>query len=79
MGNRNRLARSKIPEFSEWLKSEGVKLLEPKGYHESMRWKAPKGWPMAIVFTRGSHESVHLTLNESAIPFFNKWLKERDQ
>lgn len=79
MSNRNSLARSKVDEFSAWLIAQGITLLEPKGWSEVMRWKSVKGTPMAIVFTRGNHESAHLTLNYSAEPYFKQWLRERDQ
>jgi len=75
MANRELLHRSKLLEFRDWLRSQGVQMLEPHGEYEVDRWMGRPNRPMPIIFDRRGGD--HLTLNAEAERWVRRWLRER--
>jgi hypothetical protein len=79
MANRGTLAISKLDDFKEWLTGNGVKLQNPKGCYEVLRWKSDvKGEAMPILFQKDA-ATVHLTCNDSAATYLSAYFRHRKQ
>ena len=71
MAARHLLHKSKYMQFQHWLIRQEVKLLEAKGDWELLKWDSGDELRPAIVFDNCKTE--HLTLNQKAIAWFDKW------
>ena len=81
MSSRNKLHRTKLDDFREWLKSRGCVIVPIKAPFEVMRWKGELGEAMPIVSERSWKRGAgrgrpHLTMNDSADSYFNAWRRD---
>ena len=68
---RNQLPKHRYKEFEYWLLRQDVKLLEAKGEWELLKWDTGDPLRPAIVFD--NLNKVHLTLNQQAEKWWEKW------
>ena len=72
MANRNILHRSKLEDFTTWLKDNGYHPVKNNAQFEVLRWKV-KGQTMPILFDGKSSE--HFSCNEASTPFVLSYIE----
>lgn len=76
--SRNRLHKSKLGAFREWLIEQGWEPREIKGPYEVLRmyWggnRLRKGFSYWLIVHHPSHEVEHYTLHAQSEAWFSKW------